>query len=255
VARAAAIPGRVYERAWKDLDPVRRGLFGLAPEGDLASVGLAQLRQGWALTGAPWGLKYAYDPDPDGSYTFLNRLATDVVNAHDWPQKLKWLRSAGVGSVIASDVPPQTAGLAPVFLEGEVGIPTALFRLTDPLPGVRRCPRVMAADSLTETVASFESPDLDPATSVVVFGRNATSLAADREDPSARARVVSDTPDTLVVETSGATPAVLHVDRSYTPRVRAAVNQKPVAPVVANLHLIGVPVQAGTSQVVIDLAK
>ncbi|HQR46246.1 MAG TPA: hypothetical protein PK598_09555, partial [Thermoanaerobaculia bacterium] len=225
------------------------------PSGDLTDVARAQLRQGWALAGAPWGLRYAYDADPDGSYSYLDRMARDVLSVRDWPGKLKWLRSAGVGSVIASDVPPETAGLAPVFLDGETGIPATLFRLTDPLPGLRRCPRVLASDSVTGTVLLFESPDFDPARSVVVFGRGAAALVADREDPTARARVVAETPDVLVLETSGTTPAVLHVDRTYTPRVAATVDRRPVAPLVANLHLIGIPVPAGTSQVVVDLAR
>ena len=255
VSRAAAIPGRVFERVSKDLDPVRRGLFGVAPHDDLTDVARAQLRQGWALTGAPWGLRYAFDPDPDGSYSYLDRIARDVLLGRDWPAKLKWLRSAGVGSVLASDVPPDTPGLVPLFVDGETGIPATLFRLAAPLPPVRRCPRVLVSDSITRTVALFESPDFDPAASVVVAGRNAAALAAERTDPSAVARVVAETPDTLVLETSGTTPAVLHVDRTYTPRVRATVNQRPAAPVVANLHLIGIPVPEGTSQVVVELAK
>jgi hypothetical protein len=255
VARAAVIPGRVFERTGKDVDPVRRGLFGVAPAGDLTDVARAQLRQGWALAAAPWGLRYAYDPDPDGSYSYLDRMARDLLSVRDWPGRLKWLRSAGVGSVIASDVPLGTPGLAPVFVDGEAGIPATLFRLTDPLPGLRRCPRVLASDSITRTVLTFESAAFDPAASVVVAGRGAAALVADRDDPSARSRVVAETPDVLVLETSGATPAVLHVDRSYTPRVKVTVNQRPVAPVVANLHLIGVPVPAGTSQVVVDLGR
>ena len=254
VVRAAAIPGRVFERTGKDIDPVRRGLFGVAPARDLTDVARAQLRQGWALTGAPWGLRYAYDPDPDGSYSYLDRMARDLLSVRDWPGKLKWLRSAGVGSVIASDVPPDTPGLAPVFVDGEVGIPATLFRLTDPLPGLRRCARVLATDSITGTVLAFESAAFDPAGSVVVAGRGAAAVVADREDPSARVRTVAETPDLLVLETSGATPAVLHVDRTYTPRVQATVNQRPVVPLVANLHLIGIPVPAGTSQVVVSLA-
>jgi len=254
VARAAAIPGRVYERAPKDLDPVRRGLFGRAPVDDLSSVALAQHRQGWALAGAPFGLKYAFDQDPDGSYTYLNRVATDVVKSRDWPRRLKWLRSAGVGSVIADDVPADVAGLAPVFTEGLYGIPATLFRLTDPLPGIRRATRVVPVDSITEAVRVFEVPEFDPRTDVTVAGKNADALAASALDPTARTRVVGETPDRLVVETSGATPGVLHVDRSFTPRVRAAVNRKPATPVVANVHLIGIPVPAGTSQVVVDLA-
>jgi hypothetical protein len=221
---------------------------------DLSSVALAQHRQGWALAGAPFGLKYAFDQDPDGSYTYLNRVATDVVKSRDWPRRLKWLRSAGVGSVIADDVPADVAGLAPVFTEGLYGIPATLFRLTDPLPGIRRATRVVPVDSITEAVRVFEVPEFDPRTDVTVFGKNADALAASALDPTARTRVVGETPDRLVVETSGATPAVLHVDRSFTPRVRAAVNRKPATPVVANVHLIGIPVPAGTSQVVVDLA-
>ncbi len=255
VTRAAGIPGRVFERTGKDLDPVRRGLLGVAPTDDLTSVARAQLRQGWALTAAPWGIRYAFDPDPDGSYSYLDRIARDVLTQRDWPGKLKWLRSAGVGSVIASDVPPGTPGLVPVFVEGEAGIPATLFRLTDPLPGMRRCPRVLASDSVTRAVLLFESPAFDPAVAVVVAGGGAAALVADHDDPTARARVVAETPDVLVLETSGTTPAVLHVDRTYTPRVRATVNQRQVGPVVANLHLIGIPVPAGLSQVVIELAR
>jgi hypothetical protein len=254
VERAAALPGRVFERAPKDLDPVRRGLFGVAFADDLTDVARAQLRQGWAQAGAPHGVRYAYDPDPDGSYSYLDRMAQGVLSVRDWRGRLKWLRSAGVGSVIAGDVPSGTPGLAPVYTDGEAGIPATLFRLTDPLPGVRRCPRVLAADSVTRTVVLFEDASFDPRSSVVIAGREAASLAADREDPLARARVVADTPEVLVVETSGGAPAVLHVDRTYTPLVRATVNQRPVAPLVANLHLIGIPVPAGTSQVVVEFA-
>jgi hypothetical protein len=217
-------------------------------------VARAQLRQGWALAGAPQGLRYAYDQDPDGSYSYLDRMAQGVLSVRDWRGKLKWLRSAGVGSVIAGDVPPETLGLAPVFTDGEAGIPATLFRLTDPLPGIRRCPRVLAADSVTRTVVLFEDPSFDPKVAVVVAGQGAASLAAEREDPLARARIVADTPEVLVVETFGDVPGVLHVDRTYTPLVRATVNRRPVVPVVANLHLVGIPVPAGLAQVVIELA-
>ena len=61
----------------------------------------SQVSQGWSLAGAPHGLRYAYDPDPDGSYTLLDRFARNVVTEREWPARLKWLRAAGVGSVIA----------------------------------------------------------------------------------------------------------------------------------------------------------
>jgi hypothetical protein len=253
VASAAALPGRVYERTGKDLDPIRRGVHGNLASDDLAAVGLAQIRQGWALTGAPWGLSYAYDADPDGSYTYLNRLAADLVNARDWPRKLKWLRAAGVGSVIASDVPPSLPGLEPVVTE-PAGIPATLYRVAESLPGTRRLARVVESPSVTDAVKRFEDDGFDPATDVVVYGKGAAGFVSEARDPSASARVVAESADAVTVETSGEKPGVLHVDRSYTPRVKASVNGESVTPLVADIHLLGIPVPAGASRVVIDLA-
>jgi hypothetical protein len=254
VARAAALGGRVYERAGKDLDAVRRGVQGRVDSGGILDLATAQARQGWALSGAPHGLLYAYDPDPDGSYTILNRYATDVVRQRPWEKRLKWLRAAGVRAVIAGDVLPDTPGLTPVFVEAAAGVPVTLWRVDDALPGVRRAGRVVPAGSITETVAAFEDPTFDPATDVVVAAKDAASVTSSVRDPSALARVSEDGPDRLVVETSGERAGILHVDRSFTPRVEATVDGRPATVFAADLHLIGVPVPAGRSRVVLDLA-
>ena len=254
VARAAALGGRVFERAGKDFDSVRRGVTGRVEGDDLLDLVSAQVRQGWALAGAPHGLAYAWDPDPDGSYTILTRYAYDVLRQRSWERRVKWLRAGAVRSVIASDVPAETPGLLPVFVEASAGVPVTLWRLTAPLPGVRRLGRVVASGSISETVTTFERDDFEPATDVVVYGRAAAALASDERDFSARARATEESPDRLVIETSGARPAILHVDRSFTDRVVARVNGSLVVPLVADLHLIGVPVPAGASRVVVDLA-
>jgi hypothetical protein len=253
VARAAREPGRVFERTGKDLDPVRRGVFGTIASDDLSATALAQIRQGWALAGAPWGLRYAYDTDPDGSYSYLNRLATDLVDGREWPRKMKWLRAAGVGSVIASDVPRDLPGLETLATELS-GIPSTLYRVTAPLPGVRRLSRVVDSTSVTDAVRRFEDDSFDPATDVVVYGKGSAGLVSKARDETASAHVVSESPDALTIETSGATPGVLHVDRSYTPRVKASVNGAAVTPLVADVHLIGIPVPAGRTSVKVELA-
>lgn len=254
VARAAALGGRVYERAPKDFDAVRRGAQGRLETGDVRDFALAEARQGWALTGAPHGLRYAWDPDPDGSYTILNRYAFDVVRQRPWPKRLKWLRAAGVTSVIAADVPPATAGLSPVWVEASVGIPATLWKVDSPLPGVRRAGRVVAADSITATVAAFEDDGFDPATDVVLAAKDAAAVSSPDRDPSGQARVLEDGPDRLVLETSGARAGVLRVDRSFTPRAVATVDGKPATVYAADLNLIGIPVPPGRSRVVLDLA-
>lgn len=253
-AAAARIPGRVFERTGKDFDAVRRGLAGPQPANERYALPLAQVTQGWALSGAPHGLRYAWDPDPDGSYTLLDRYARNVVTGKDWPARIKWLRAAGVGSVIASDLPPGLSGLVPVYTEGRYGPPATLFRLADPLPGVRRLSRVRGSGSISEAVSVFDDPAFDPATDAVVAGRPPEGTGGDDADPAARARVVAEGPDGLVVETSGTRPGLLFVDRSFTPRVRATVNGSPATVYAAQVNLVGVPVPAGAARVEILLA-
>jgi hypothetical protein len=253
VARAAALGGRVFERAGKDFDAVRRGAAGRVETGGILDLALAQARQGWALSGAPHGLLYAWDPDPDGSYTILNRYASDVVKRAPWGRRLKWLRAAGVRAVIAADVPAETPGLSPVYVEGSAGVPVTLWRMTDPLPGLRRAGRVVVADSINATVAAFEDALFDPATDVVVHAKDA-SVASSVRDGAAEARLAEDGADRLVVETSGERAGILRVDRSFTPRATATVDGKPATVYAADLNLIGIPVPAGRSRVVVDLA-
>jgi hypothetical protein len=254
VARAALLGGRVFERAGKDFDAVRRGALGRVETGDILDLARAQALQGWALSGAPHGLKYAWDPDPDGSYTILNRYASDVVKQRTWEKRVKWLRAAGVRAVIAADVPPETRGLAPVYVEGSAGVPVTLWRVVEPLPGVRRAGRVVVADSIDATVAAFEDAGFDPATDVVVHAKDAAAVASSERDASADVTVTEDGADRLVVETAGARAGILRVDRSFTPRATATVNGTTATVYAADLHLIGVPVPAGKSRVVVDLA-
>ena len=253
VFAAARIPGRVYERTGKDVDAVRRGLAGPLPADERYALPLAQATQGWSLGGAPHGLRYAWDQDPDGSYTLLDRFGRDVVNGHPWPSRLKWLRAAGVGSVIASDVPPGVEGLAPVTVEGRYGPPATLFRIVDRLPGIRRLSRVRGSASVTEAVAAVDSPSFDPATDGVVAGRAPEGTGHAEPDPSAQARLVAERPDALVVETDGARPGLLLVDRSFTPRVAATANGKPAVVYATQLHLVGIAVPPGPARVEITL--
>jgi hypothetical protein len=155
--------------------------------------------------------------------------------------------------VIAADVPAETPGLSPVYVEGSAGVPVTLWRVTDPLPGLRRAGRVVVADSINATVAAFEDSGFDPAADVVVHAKDA-SVGSTVRDPSAEARLAEDGADRLVVETSGDRAGILRVDRSFTPRATATVDGKPAIVYAADLNLIGVPVPAGRSRVVLDLA-
>jgi len=103
-------------------------------------------------------------------------------------------------------------------------------------------------------VALVDDPAFDPATDGVVAGRPPAGTDRPDADPEARAHVAYEGPDALVVETSGSGPALLLVDRSFTPRVRAKVNGTEATVFAAQLHLVGVAVPAGGARVEILLA-
>ena len=202
----------------------------------------------------PAGLRYAFDPDPDGSYAFLTRVATDVVSSRSWAGRIKWLRASGVTGVIASDLPPGLAGLTPLLTEGRAGVPATLYRVEAPLPGVRRASRVLSSRSVDEAVRLFEDTRFDPATDAVVAGGAPGGTSSTVPDPSAMARVVKEGADRIVVETTGSRPGLLQVDRAFSPRVKAEVDGRPEKVFAAQVNLVGVPVPAGTSLVRVDFA-
>jgi hypothetical protein len=248
VRAAASLGGRIYERAAKDLDPVRRGLWGRYPADHSSGLAIAQARQGWHLTGAPKGLRYAYDSSPDGSYTFRNQIVQDALDARQyWPYRLKWLRAAGVRGVITANLPYGHPGLELIAEESSVGIPQRLYRVERSSPEYRRVGHVTWAANALDALQRFDSPDFDEARQIVLEG---APLVIDA--PAAgTVLVMRETPRQIVLQTSGTGRAVVFVTRSYTRTVRASVDGSPVEVRPANVHLIGVPVPPGKSEVVI----
>src|SRR5262249_18439454 len=149
--------------------------------------------------------------------------AADVVRQRAWPRKLKWLRAAGVTSVVASDVPPGTEGLTPIFVEASAGVPVTLWKLDAALTGTRRAGRVVVTSSIDATVVASEDAGFEPAPDVVLAAKDA-SLGSSERDPSAEVHVVAEGPDRLVLETSGSLRGILRVDRSFTPAAEATVD-------------------------------
>jgi len=150
-------------------------------------------------------------------------------------------------------VPDGLEGLTPLLSEDRIGIPATLYRVEGTLPGVRRLSRVFPTASVNEAVARFEGSDFDPRSDGTVAGA-APTPPLDAVDAAAAARVLRDAPDALSVWTSGSRPGLLHVDRSFSPRVEARVNGNPVPVRAVDVHLLGVPVPAGRARVDIALA-
>jgi hypothetical protein len=245
LAAVRSLGARIFERAGKDIEPVRLGLLGRYDSNDASQLALAQARQAWALAGSPYGVRYAYDRSPDGSYTFRNQLVQDLLDdSLDWQRRLKWLRAAGVGGVITPNLPHGFPGLTLLAVESSIGIPEMLFRLDEPLPEIRRVSHVVWAVSADEAIARFEAADFDEAAAVVVEGPP-QSLGSE----GGSATVLSESADRLVVRTSGAATGLLFVARTFSETGRAWVDGQQVMLYPANVHLVALVVPAGDSEV------
>ena len=251
VLSARTLRGPIFERTEKDLEPVVFGIKGRYAGDDVRQLAVVQARQAWALSGSAFGIRYAFDPSPDGSYTMRNQRIEDLLARADWPRRLKWLRGAGVAGVISSSIPPGTPGLRAVYGEAahEIGIPTTLYAVADRLPEVRRAHRIVVAHSIADSVSIVERADVDPSDTVVIE----TSVPPRSLDGgNGYARILREAADEIEIETEGDASTVLLLARSFTSRLRALVNggSAPVFP--ANVHLTAIPVPSGRAIVVVS---
>lgn len=247
VSAAANLQGRVFERAGKDIDAVRMGLYGTYPADDVQWLIEAQAAQGWALSAAPHGLRYAYDRDPDGSYTWRNDLVSGSLDRKPWSIRLRWLRTAGVRGVIAYRLPAMD-GVTPIASSLGLGVPNQLYRLEDALPEVRRVSAAVRAESAEDAVRMFEAPGFDWVGTIVVEG----GLPITGSDPTAGITNVRMEPDFMTCMTSGSMPGYVFVARSFSSGARAALEGHAVAVVPANAHLSAVFIPPGTHRLRVD---
>lgn len=240
VRAAVALHGRIYERAGKDLEGVRLGVAGSYASDDVRSLAAAQARQGWSLSGAAAGMRYAFDKTPDGSYTERNERVRELVDEIPWDRRVAFLRSEGVVGIISPPFlsPPRT--VREVVTDRAIGVPCALYAITGALPEVRRVDRAIIANTEAEAIAALGRPSFDPMNTIVVEPRAAAAqlpvLDVGRSDTSS-------------VVTSSAKPGWLFLARTFVGHMNATVNGRRAPVYPANVHAIAIPVPAGNAEV------
>ena len=192
--------GRVYERI-HDADAHPPGA-PVQPEAATREIFRRVAPELWAVSGGLSGVGYAFDRDPDGSYSDDDRAVRKQLDGVSWEERADPLRRSGVRYVVTDDALAAPYREAAVLSERHQ---VRLYALDDPAPAVR----------------------LDGGR-VVSFEEGPARLTASVE---------AETDGTLVWS------------RSYFRAWRASVDGRPVEPVLAEGHLVGIPVSVGAHHV------
>ena len=152
------------------------------------------------------------------------------------------LRAAGVGYVVA-----RRGAAAAVRARSPCSAPergVAVYRLDGAAPSVRVATRLFTAVTFEDVVPRMSRPGLRSA-----HGRGDHRLRADRGTPlPASAEVVEETTTRLRARVVAPAPALVVWSRTFFGAWRARVDGADVAVVVADGHLVGVPVPAGATR-------
>jgi hypothetical protein len=160
----------------------------------------------------------------------------------DWPERVRWMRAAGLDAVVLFE-DPGVAGLVPLDRAERAGVPVGLFAVEGGAPEVWWPERVI--DAAHPVDALLRVARLDDPVATVAASRPVEHY------PGGSARLIAATPDALTVAVEGP-GGVLAVRRSYQHlwRARAGGRELPVFPL--NLTLTGVEVPAG--EITVELA-
>ncbi|HUG53223.1 MAG TPA: hypothetical protein VMR21_06460, partial [Vicinamibacteria bacterium] len=183
------------------------------------------------------------DGDPDGIYFEGDRVVGKSIDSLPWAERAPALRASGVGYVVAQgDLPPPYRRLA--VLAADRGV--SIYRLEDAAPSVRVGTRLLPAVQFEDVVPLFGRADYDPLRDVVVMVSGGTIQGTAL--PS-RVEVVEETTTRLLARVEAPAEAVLVWSRTFSPAWRASVDGRPATTRVADGHLLGVPLPAGTHEV------
>jgi hypothetical protein len=245
--------GRVYvSRALPsfDLSALPVDTPGSLPRsGKTARVILEQLV---AATGAEYGVRYLFENDPDGSYGFFNRVASEAADASTPAERDRLLRVYGGRWALAEEGEEHPL-FRPVTGMSVAGRRLVLHEHASPLPELRWAGRAWTRASLSGALDLLRSERFPPETDVVVRAErdadaNGPASHATLSDPAIEADRASAT-----VDASG--PGWLIFSRTFFPAWTARVDGEPARVVVANARDLAVAVPAGRHAVEIAYGR
>jgi len=245
--RALAGGGRVYvSPRLPRFDP--RSLPGARDENlpRVSRVARVLVEQMVPATGAPLGVRYIFDHDPDGSYGFYNRLAGEAVTASSPAERDRLLRLFGARWVLAPEDEPH-----PLF-EGVTGLAVAGRRLVlsenpETVPEIRWVGTVHRRRLLSGALDLLRTEDFDIRRDVVVPGRSDAAPSGSGIAAAVAIRTMGSDRASVAVRSDTAGHVIF--SRTHFPSWKATVDGRPSAVLVANARELATAVPAGSHRV------
>ena len=247
LARRLEGPGRLYVSRHLpafDAAALRTSAVGELPR--TSRVARILVEQFIPLTGAPYGTRYLFENDPDGSYGFFNRLASEAADASTPAERDRLLVLYGARWALAEDGEEHPL-FRPVTGLEVAGRRLVLSETAEPVAELRWAGRVWRRPALSATLELVRSDRFDPRRDVALPGR----ANADPTAPPVTARVDAQSVDAdraaATVEAEG--DGHLVFSRTFFPAWHARLDGRPAPVVVANARDLAVAVPAGRHRV------
>ncbi|MEO8430188.1 MAG: hypothetical protein ABI592_01680 [Acidobacteriota bacterium] len=239
---ALAGEGRVYtmpEMPGPDFEVLQRGRRGLPRFERVARTLVEDLIP---ATAQPFGVRYLFDHDPDGSYSWYNRVASEAAIVSSPVERSRLLRVYGARWALAAEGEPFPL-FHPVTGVIVAGRHLVLHALDSSLPEVRWAGRDHRRASLSGAIELLRSDRFEADRDVVLPGPDSRSERRDPSSASLSIDAVTADGASGTVDAAGAGHVVFA--RTWFPAWRAQVDGAPARVLVANARDLAIAVAPG----------
>jgi hypothetical protein len=199
-------------------------------------------------TGSPFGARYIFEEDPDGSYGWFNDFANDVFTASEPAQKCRLLRAFGARWILDEDSGKFFCG-GPMTGVVVAGRRLALSEIPGSLGELRWAGRAHSRASVSGALERVRSEDFLAPTDVVLRGAD---LDAPREISRASLSNVRVAADRASADVDADGPGHLLFSRTFFRSWKSHLDGAPVPTLVANGRDLAVAVPRGRHHVEIE---
>lgn len=197
-------------------------------------------------TAAPFGVRYMFDEDPDGSYGWVNRAASDVLTLSKPDERAQLLTAFGTRFILA-ERGSAFAGFRPVTWFAVAGKHLVLHETPAAAPEFRWASRAFRRTSLSGALELVRSDLFRPVHDVVLPGAKDEGPGRVPAPAYVLERAVE--PDRALADVDAGAPGHILFSRTFFPAWKATLDGSPVPVLLANGRDIAVAVPPGKHRV------